>query len=108
MKVARSSLLINAYEWQMSQCPDNTKYQILTLYVLNIYQIPHHNKYEKVLADAFMHIQPVVIWPFSVWDTAQRACDPTLHTCCYTLCMFAFTYLDINLMLNTFCLNSLS
>lgn len=71
-----------------------------TVYVLNIYQIPHHDKSENVLAGAFMHIKLVVIWPYFL-GTQLREPEPTLHTCSYTLSIFAFPYLILHLMLNT-------
>lgn len=49
-------------------CSDNTEDEILTLYVLNIYQVSFHNRCRNILADALKHRQIDVICPYSAWE----------------------------------------
>lgn len=74
-------------------CPDNTKYQILTMYVLKIYQITYHNKYKNILADAFIHRKIDVICPYSAWEANRRPREPALHTCYYRHALHTCIYI---------------
>lgn len=82
------------------QCSDNTKYQILTFYVLNVYKITHHNKQTKKFGRciyAYKACCHLAIFCLGHSSESLRAylVYMLLHN------IFGFTYLILHFMLNT-------